>query len=54
MAFKPHIPRTQKGFTLIECMISMVILTIGLLAVGFVAHKRRVRALARQPEESQL
>jgi hypothetical protein len=30
------------------------ILTIGLLAVGFVAHKRRVRALARQPEESQL
>ena len=33
MAFKPHITGTQRGFTLIECMISMVILVIGLLSL---------------------
>ena len=33
MAFKPHIKRTQHGFSLIECMISMVILMVGLLSL---------------------
>jgi prepilin-type N-terminal cleavage/methylation domain-containing protein len=33
MAFKPHISRTQRGFSLIEVMISMVILVIGLLSM---------------------
>ena len=33
MAFKPRIKRTQQGFSLIECMISMVILLIGLLSL---------------------
>src|SRR5271167_4815831 len=32
-AFRPGFKRTQKGFTLIECMISMVILVIGLLSL---------------------
>jgi prepilin-type N-terminal cleavage/methylation domain-containing protein len=32
MAFKPH-KRTQQGFTLIECMISIVILMVGLLSL---------------------
>jgi prepilin-type N-terminal cleavage/methylation domain-containing protein len=33
MAFKPHSKGTQQGFSLIECMISMVILLIGLLSL---------------------
>jgi len=33
MAFKPHTKRTQQGFSLIECMVSMVILIIGLLSL---------------------
>lgn len=33
MVFKPHMTRTETGFTLIECMISMVILMIGLLSL---------------------
>ena len=33
MAFNPHIKRTQRGFSLIEVMISMAILTIGLLSL---------------------
>ena len=32
-AFKPQVERTQRGFSLIECMISMAILTIGLLSL---------------------
>ena len=32
-AFKPHIKRTQRGFSLIEVMISMAILVIGLLSL---------------------
>jgi prepilin-type N-terminal cleavage/methylation domain-containing protein len=32
-AFRPHIKRTQKGFSLIEVMISMAILVIGLLSL---------------------
>lgn len=32
-AFKPQIKRSQRGFSLIECMISMAILTIGLLSL---------------------
>jgi prepilin-type N-terminal cleavage/methylation domain-containing protein len=32
MAFQPH-QRTQQGFTLIECMISIVILMVGLLSL---------------------
>ena len=32
-AFRPRIKKTQQGFTLIECMISMVILVIGLLSL---------------------
>jgi prepilin-type N-terminal cleavage/methylation domain-containing protein len=33
MAFKPHIQPAQRGFSLIECMISMVILMVGLLSL---------------------
>jgi prepilin-type N-terminal cleavage/methylation domain-containing protein len=33
MAFKPHIQPAQRGFSLIECMISMVILTVGLVSL---------------------
>jgi prepilin-type N-terminal cleavage/methylation domain-containing protein len=33
MAFKPQVKRTERGFSLIECMISMAILTIGLLSL---------------------
>ena len=33
MAFKPCVKRTERGFSLIECMISMAILTIGLLSL---------------------
>jgi prepilin-type N-terminal cleavage/methylation domain-containing protein len=32
-AFRPGFKSTQQGFTLIECMISMVILVIGLLSL---------------------
>lgn len=32
-AFRPGFKSTQRGFTLIECMISMVILVIGLLSL---------------------
>jgi prepilin-type N-terminal cleavage/methylation domain-containing protein len=32
-AFKPQVKRSQRGFSLIECMISMAILTIGLLSL---------------------
>jgi prepilin-type N-terminal cleavage/methylation domain-containing protein len=33
IAFRPHIGRTQKGFSLIEVMISMVILMVGLISL---------------------
>jgi prepilin-type N-terminal cleavage/methylation domain-containing protein len=33
MAFKPQVKRSQRGFSLIECMISMAILTIGLISL---------------------
>ena len=33
MAFKPQTKRSQQGFTLVECMISMAILVIGLLSL---------------------
>jgi prepilin-type N-terminal cleavage/methylation domain-containing protein len=33
MAFKLRVKRTQRGFSLIECMISVAILTIGLLSL---------------------
>jgi prepilin-type N-terminal cleavage/methylation domain-containing protein len=33
IAFRPHISRTQKGFSLIEVMISMVILMVGLISL---------------------
>jgi prepilin-type N-terminal cleavage/methylation domain-containing protein len=32
-AFKPHLKRTQQGFSLIEVMVSVVILTVGLLSL---------------------
>ena len=33
IAFRPHISGTQKGFSLIEVMISMVILMVGLISL---------------------
>ena len=33
IAFRPHIGRTQKGFSLIEVMVSMVILMVGLISL---------------------
>jgi type II secretory pathway pseudopilin PulG len=33
IAFRPHIDKTQEGFSLIEVMVSMVILMVGLIAL---------------------
>ena len=49
IAFRPHISGTQKGFSLIEVMISMVILMVGLISLLVFSGSRWPR---RKPRSS--